>query len=520
MQIQTAKLPGSQMDITFQLDSQDVQRAFNKAYQELGSQPVPGFRPGHVPPAVIRRRFKPEVLREMFWLKAIETFVEPELEKEEWQIIGRPEMPEFEELEVQEGQGVEFTIKVTVKPQPELPDYKNLKLYRVPPVVTEEQIDEVLEQMRQAAAKEKPVKDRPVQAGDLVSGELKITLAGQEEPIHESSQTLEVGSGRYTPAIDEALLGHHLDETITLEHEYPEDYEEPELAGQKATLTMTIEEIRERQLPALDDEFARSQGDYEDLAALRAAIRERLQQEAEKRCQENLENDALAAILADTKIDLPEILVEELAQRNFESFVEELQENGMSLQEFAQIAQTDVESLQQNARVRAEIALKVQFILEAIARAEDVTVSEEDIEQELALFAQEANVEESFVRQALEVQPNFRERLEDRALRRLAIQKIIESAVIEDVSEEQYQQIKEEQRKAAQEKAEAAAKEREGKEEETEAAQAAESPESTETAEPAAAEAEPAPEAPDEATASADDTKAQDTSDKAEDAAQ
>jgi len=515
LQIQTTKLPGSQMDLTFQLDSQDVQRAFDKVYQELGNQPVPGFRPGHVPPAVIRRRFKPEVLREVFWLKAIETFVEPELEKEEWQIIGRPEMPEFEGIEVQEGQGVEFTIKVTVKPQPELPDYKSLKLYRVPPVVTEEQIEEVLEQMRQAAAKEKPVKDRPVQAGDIVSGELKITLAGQEEPIHESSQTLEVGSGRYTPAIDEALLGHQLDETVSLEHEYPEDYEEPELAGQKATITMTIEEIRERQLPPLDDDFARSQGDYENLAALRAAVRERLTQEAEKRSQENLENDALAAILAETKIDLPEILVEELAQRNFESFVEELQANGMSLQEFAQIAQTDAESLQQNARARAELALKVQFILEAIARAEDVKVSEEDIEQELALFAQEANVEENFARQALELQPEFRERLAERAQRRLTIQKILETAVIEDVSEEKYRQIKEQQRQAAQEKAEAAAKESEGKEEETEAGQAAESTDITEATEPAATEAECAPEASQEATAGAD-TEAQATSDDAE----
>lgn len=515
MQIQTTKLPGSQMDLTFQLDSQDVQRAFDKVYQELGNQPVPGFRPGHVPPAVIRRRFKPEVLREVFWLKAIETFVEPELEKEEWQIIGRPEMPEFEGLEVQEGQGVEFTIKVTVKPQPELPDYKSLKLYRVPPVVTEEQIEEVLEQMRQAAAKEKPVKDRPVQAGDIVSGELKITLAGQEEPIHESSQTLEVGSGRYTPAIDEALLGHQLDETVSLEYEYPEDYEEPELAGQKATITMTIEEIRERQLPPLDDDFARSQGDYENLAALRAAVRERLTQEAEKRSQENLENDALAAILAETKIDLPEILVEELAQRNFESFVEELQANGMSLQEFAQIAQTDAESLQQNARARAELALKVQFILEAIARAEDVKVSEEDIEQELALFAQEANVEENFARQALELQPEFRERLAERAQRRLTIQKILETAVIEDVSEEKYRQIKEQQRQAAQEKAEAAAKESEGKEEETEAGQAAESTDITEATEPAATEAECAPEASQEATAGAG-TEAQATSDDAE----
>jgi len=458
LQLQTVSLPGSQLDMTFQLDDGDVRRAFDKVYSELAQQgSIPGFRPGRAPAAVIKRRFKPEILRDMFWMKAVETFVEPELEKEELKVIGQPDFPDFQEIEVEEGQPVEFTLKITVRPEPELPDYKGLKLHRLPAEVTDEQVAEVLGQMRQAAAKEKPVSDRPVQSGDVVAADLKITLAGQDEPVHESSQQFEVGSGRYTPAIDEALVGHNLDETVTLEHQYPEDHEDEDLAGQQATLSATIEEIRERLLPELDDDFAKTQGEYEGLEQLQGEVRERLEKEAAQRRQEALENDALSAVVRDTKIDLPEMLIDDLARRGFASFAEELQSNGMSVVEFAEIASTDVENLQLNERMRAEVALKVQFALEAIAAAEGVEVEEAALDEEIGLFAAEANVGEDFVRNALDLQEDLRERLEDRATRRLTIQKLLDAAEIEDVTQERYDEIKEQERQAAREKAEAEA---------------------------------------------------------------
>ena len=493
LQLQTAQLPGSQLDMTFKLDDSDVRRAFDKVYSELAQQgAIPGFRPGRAPAAVIKRRFKPEVLRDMFWMKAVETFVEPELEKDEIKVIGQPEFPEFDQIELVEGQPVEFTLKVTVRPEPELPEYKGLKLHRIVAEVTDEQVAEVLDQMRQSAAKEKPVSDRPVQSGDIVAAELKITLEGQDEPVHESSQQFEVGSGRYTPAIDEALVGHSLDEAVTLEYEYPEDHEAEELAGQKATLSATIEEIRERILPELDDEFAQGQGEYESLDQLRTELRERLEKQAADRSRETLENDALAAVVRDAKVDLPEILIEDIARRGFASFVEELQQNGMSVEEFAEIANADVDVLQRNERVRAEVGLKVQFVLGAIAEAEGVEADDAALEEEVTLFAAETGGDEAFIRNALEVQEDVRERLQDRAIRRLTIQKLLDTAEIEDVSQERYDEIREQERQAAREKAEAEAKAAE--EAAAQAAAEAEAAEATEAAEAAAPEAEVAPE--------------------------
>jgi trigger factor len=499
LQLQTVQLPGSQLDLTFKLDDSDVRRAFDKVYGELAQQSaIPGFRPGRAPAAVIKRRFKPEILRDMFWMKAVETFVEPELEKEELKVIGQPDFPDFQEIEVVEGEPIEFSLKVTVRPEPELPDYKGLQLYRLPAEVTDEQVAKVLDQMRQSAAKEKPVSDRAVQGGDIVAAELKVTLAGQDEPVHESSQQFEVGSGRYTPAIDEALIGHSLDETVTLEHQYPEDHDDEELAGQQATLSATIEEIRERILPALDDEFAQSQGEYESLAQLQGELRERLAKEATQRSRESLENDALAAVVRDTKVDLPVVLVDDLARRGFESFAEELQSNGMSVEEFAEIADADVDTLQANERLRAEMALKVQLVLGAIAEAEGVEVDEAALEEEIGLFAAEAKVDEDFVRNALDLQEDLRERLEDRATRRLTIAKLLQTAQIEDVTQERYDEIKEQEREAARARAEAEAKAAE------EAAQAATAAEAAETVADAAAETAPEAEAAPDAEAEAE----------------
>jgi trigger factor len=524
LQLQTAKLPGSQLDMTFKLDDSDVRRAFDKVYGELAQQgAIPGFRPGRAPASVIKRRFKPEILRDMFWMKAVETFVEPEMEKEDLHVIGQPDFPDFEQIEVAEGLPVEFTLKVTVRPEPELPEYKGLKLHRVAVEVTDEQVAAVLEQMRQTAAKEQPVSDRAVQTGDIVATELKITLEGQDEPVHTSSQSFEVGSGRYQPAIDEALIGHSLDESVTLDHAYPEDHEDEELAGQKATLGATIDEIRERLLPELDDEFAKTQGEYESLEQLQTEVRERLETEATQRSAESLENDALSAVVRDTTIDLPEILIEDLSSRGFASFAEELQSNGMSVAEFAEIANTDAESLRRNERMRAELALKVQFVLGAIAEAEGVEVDESALDEEISLFAAEAKVGDDFVRNALDLQDDLKERLEDRATRRLTIQKLIDDAEIEDVTQERYDEIKEQERQAAREKAEAEAAEAAAAQAaaeaeaaaaaETEAAPTEEADEAAETADEAADTADEAAETADEATETADE--AAETADEA-----
>lgn len=457
MQLETAKLPGSQLDLTFKLDAQDVKRAFDKVYSELAQQgSVPGFRPGKAPASIIKRRYKPELLRDMFWMKAVETFVEPELEKEELQVIGDPEFPKFDEIELAEDQGVEFNIKVTVRPEPVLPEYAGMKLYRIEPAVTDEQVAEVIEQMRNTAAKEVAVEGRDtVEDGDLVQAEVSITLEGAEEPLHTSTQPFEIGSGRYQPALDQEMLGHKVGETIEVQHEYPEDLQDETLAGKKGTIRATIQELKQRILPELDDEFAKSQGEYEGLDDLRAKMREQMENDAARHSKQTLENDALSAVVKDTEVDLPLTLVDQIARRGYQSFIQDLQQEGLSLEDFKEIAKVDEETLQRNEHVRAQIALKVDLVLDAVGTAENIEVADSDIDDEIREFAVENKLEEDFLRNALDLQEGFREQLEDRARRRLIVQALINKADIEDVSSERYEEIRQQERQEAEAKAEA-----------------------------------------------------------------
>lgn len=490
MQLQTEKLPGSQLDLTFELDKQDVQKAFDKVYSELAQGgAIPGFRPGKAPAALIKRRFKPEMLHDMFWMKAVETFVEPELQKEELEVIGDPDFPDFSEIAVAEGEGVTFGIKVTVRPTPQLPEYAGLKVYRMDASVSDEDVDKVITQMQEAAAKEVDVEGRDtVEKGDLVEAEVSVVLEGEEEPRNTSTQKFEVGSGRYKPAIDEEMVGKQVGDTVELANEYPEDLEDEELAGRKGVIKATLQSLKIKELPEVNDEFAKAQGDYADLADLKAKMREKLEKDAATRSEQALENDALSAVVKDTEIDMPTSLVDNVARRGYQSFLQDLQAEGLTLESFKEIANVGEEALMANERVRAGITLKVEFTLEALAKAEGIEVDEAALDEEVAVFARENNLEEGFVRNALDLQEGFREQLEGRAQRRLTIQALLNKAEIEDVSRERYQEIKEEERKAEEEKAKREA-------EEAEAAAAAEEGETAE-AEPAAEAEEPTAQEP------------------------
>lgn len=498
MQLQTAKLPGSQVDLTFALDAQDVGRAFDKVFGELAKQGnVPGFRPGKAPATLIRRRYKPEMLRDMAWMRIMEDYVEGELQKEELEVMGDPDFPEFETIELAEGQGVEFTIRVTVRPTPELPDLTSLKLHRVVPEVSEEDVAADLQRLREAAGEEKPVSDRDtVASGDLVEVKLSVALEGEEEGGSQGEQTLEIGSSRYQPAIDEQLIGRQVGETVEIPVDYPEDFEDTGLAGRKGTVTAEILVLKQRVLPELDDEFAQSQGEYESLEELQAKTRERLEKAAAENSRKSLETDALGAVVQGATIDMPAALVEQVGRRSFQSFVQDLQKEGLTLETFKEISGLDEETMERNERFRAEMGLKVDFVVAAVEKAEAIEATDADIEEELALFGAENNLDGDFLHSALDLQEGFRDQLQQRALRRLTVQRIIDQAQVEDVTAEQYGEIKQAEREARE--AEAAAK--------------AASEESLAEAEAGSDEA-PAEETPETvAEAGSDETQAEETS--------
>ena len=458
MQLETAKLPGSRMDLKFNLDASDVEKAYNKVFSELADQGnVPGFRPGKAPAALLRRRFKPEDLRDMAWMRVMEDFVEPELEKAEFDIVGDPDFPDFREIPLDEGQGVEFTITVNVRPEPTDIEYTGLKLQRIIPEVTDEDVEKYIEDMRMQEATVEDVKDREtVESGDLVEAEVKVVLSGETDPMHTTTQEFEIGSGRYTPAIDEQMVGHKVGDSVFMAVDYPEDAPSEELAGKSGEMTAELKSIRTRVLPELNDEFAKKVGAYEDLEDLKAQVRADLLRKRESESKEALENDAISAIVKSTDFDIPEVMVDGVNRRQFQEMAQDLERDGISMQQFAEISGVDEETMLARNRSRAESSLRTNLVLEAIRKQEAVDPGEEDLMEELRLFGSENNLEEDFLVNALEVQEGFREQLLSRAELRLTLQRIIDQAEIEDISRERYLEIKKAEQEAARAEAETA----------------------------------------------------------------
>ncbi len=484
---------GSQYTVHVSLDKGEVNNAFNRTYQQLSERGgVRGFRPGKVPRKILDRYYEEDIIRAFTYEDLIQSRLEEAMEQENLRPIdqldvqhGTPpdedeelaeriksglaededeveeddeaeaaealeeaaEAPEealeetMEDVPLREGEPFDFYVSFTAYPRPDLPDLSDLKLKRPVSEVPEEEIDERLEQLRQINAEEVETDRDQIAEGDEVVVDIKIVLEDEDADETEARQEeIIVGERDYIGDIDEALIGHEPGDIVEVEYTFEEDHPDETLAGNTATIIAEVDSFSARELPELTDEFAQSLGDYADLAELRESIREQLQGEREREAEEELRSQVLRHILENTELELPEHVVDEAADRSLDDLRTQLQQTGMSIEEFAEANDLDEEELRENQRARALSSLKLHFALEALAREREVELTEEAVTAELQRIAADAGGDMSFVQQAAALQPNFMEEVQDRVTRRLVLEDIIEDAEVEEVSAEEYAQ--------------------------------------------------------------------------------
>jgi trigger factor len=353
------------------------------------------------------------------------------------------EEDEEEDIPLVEGEPFEFHTTFTAYPRPKLPEYRGLKLRRPVAEVTDEEVEAQFQRLRDLNATEVEVDRSTVGEGDLVLVDLGVKLADQdaeEDPeSDEQERELIIGQREYDPPIDQELLGHVVGQTVELPVDYPEDHPDPELAGKQGTMRATIKSLKGRELPEPTDEFAQSLGDYECLEDLRESIRSQLEEANDEYADRELREQVLREIVENTEVELPEVLVEQAAQRSFEGFMGDLERVGISLEGFTEAAGMDEEALQANQRARAEGALKLHFALQAIADREEIEVTDEDIQEEIERYARESDGEISFIQEAAAIQEGFADELRERAVVRKLVDVIVDAADIEDVPREAYE---------------------------------------------------------------------------------
>ena len=385
------ELPESRVRVEAQVASEEVERRVQQAARELGRQlRVPGFRKGKVPAPVVIRRLGREAVLDEALRSSLGSWYADAIDGAGIAPVGEPDLDVPSELPA-EGEPLSFSIEIGVRPAAKLGEYKGLEVGRREPHVEDSQIDEEIERLRDRLATLETV-DRAAQSGDHVVMDYVGTVDGEEfEGGTGRDQLLELGSGRLVPGFEEQLIGARAGEERTVTITFPEDYPATELAGREAQFAVTVNEVKEKRLPELDDDFAAEAAGFDTLAELREDIAGRLRQIDERAIEREFEDAVVEAAVAEAEVEVPDKLVHARAHELLEDTFAMLARQGISKEAYLRLTDREEETLAHEAEPEAAAALKREAILAAIVEAENIEPSDDDVREALEPTAERQN---------------------------------------------------------------------------------------------------------------------------------
>jgi trigger factor len=372
----------TQKTLTIEIPSDVVDAEIARVAKDYSKQArLPGFRPGKVPATIIRQRFKDQILHDVMH-GLIPRAVEEALQERGIEPV---DTPNIKDVELQEGQPLKFTAAIETVPTFDPGDLSTLSATRPPLAVTEDGIAQVLERLRQRAAKYEPVEGRPIADGDTVVLDIERTDPDGEKDRHENV-SIELGSSSNPPDFDANLVGLNVGERKTFSVHFPDDYAVKEMANTDVSYTVDVKEVRHKVLPALDDEFAKDLGAFDSLDALRERVRSDLQEEASENATRQVRTEILRQLSQRVSFELPPSLVDREIDRRLEEFARQLMQQNVDPRQ----AGIDWAQFREAQRDPARAAVASALALDEIARREQITVSAEDVDKEIERFAARA----------------------------------------------------------------------------------------------------------------------------------
>ncbi|MCW0997190.1 trigger factor [Streptococcus anginosus] len=388
--------------LTFTISQEQIKpeldRVFNSVKKTLN---VPGFRKGHLPRPVFNQKFGEEALYQDTLNALLPAAYEAAVKEAEIEVVAQPQ---FDVASMEKGQDWTITAEVVTKPEVKLGEYKNLEVsVDVSKEVSDADVDAKIEHERNNLA-ELVLKEDKAANGDTVVIDFVGTVDGVEFDGGKGDNfSLELGSGQFIPGFEDQLVGHAAGETVEVNVTFPEDYQATDLAGKDAKFVTTIHEVKEKEIPELDDELAKDiDEDVETLDELKEKYRKELAESKEIAFDDAVESAALDLAVENAEIvELPEEMVHEEVHRSVNEFLGNMQRQGISPDMYFQITGTTQEDLHKQHEADAEKRTKTNLVIEAVAKAEGFEASDEDIEAEIASLAADYNMEVERVRQLL-----------------------------------------------------------------------------------------------------------------------
>ena len=400
MSVQVEKLENSMAKLTIEASADELEKALQNAYLKNKSKiSIPGFRKGKVPRQMIEKMYGPAIFYEDAANEIIPEAYEKAVEECGEDIVSSPEI---DVTQIEKGKPFIFTALVALKPEIKLGKYKGVKVDKADVTVTDEEVDAEINKERENNARNIEVTDRAVKDGDMTVLDFEGFVDGVAfDGGKGENYPLTIGSGAFIPGFEEQLVGAEIGKEVEVNVTFPEDYQAEELKGKAATFKCTVKEIKEKELPELDDEFASEVSEFETLAEYKADVKTKLTEKKEKEAKDAKEAAVIEAIVNDSEMEIPEAMLKTQQKQMVDEFAQRIQMQGLSIDQYFQFTGTTYDKMIEQVKPQAEKRIKSRLVLEAVVKAENIAASDEDYEEELKTMAEAYQMEVDKVKELL-----------------------------------------------------------------------------------------------------------------------
>ena len=392
MSLQVEKLEHNMAKLTIEVSAEELEGAIQKSYlKQRGKVNVPGFRKGKVPRQVMEKMFGVEVFYEDAANTLIPDAYAKAYDEADIDIVSQPSI---EVTQIEKGKPFIFIAEVAVRPEVKLGEYKGVEVDKFSNRVTAKEIDAKLEEERNKNARTVNVEGRPVQKDDEVILDFEGFVDGVAfDGGKGENYSLTIGSNTFIPGFEDQLIGVEAGKEVEVNVTFPEDYHEESLKGKPAVFKCTVHEIKAKELPELDDEFASEVSEFDTLEELKADIKAKIKEQKNAEGKSAQQEQALDTIIAATEMDIPDAMVETEARQMVDSFGQRIQQQGLTMQQYMQFTGMDTEKMLEEMRPQAMKRIQTRLVLEAIVAAENMVTSDERLDEEIAKMAEMYSME-------------------------------------------------------------------------------------------------------------------------------